>query len=212
MTEPWIMSVHCWFISSWCPFSCSILLTSESAICSGAKFFLFFWPNSDFFFFCKTIWSISLYVSIIQGIVFLQKRVWKWRYFEIRVSRRVKSGNRLRRAVRVAALLQPCRCTVTHYCGTVGRMRGGYRINKGHMGKGRGRRKKWGSKDLKHWNYRWGDCVESLEEINSRLDSLWLEMCNDFRMFRLHFLVSVRHLLNLMISSRTEGEFPISLC
>lgn len=53
--------------------------------------------------------------------------------------------------------------------------------------------------------------MESLEEINSRLDSLWLEMCNDFRMFRLHFLVSVRHLLNLMISSRTEGEFPISL-
>lgn len=62
----------------------------------------------------------------------------------------MKSGNRLRRAVRVAALLQPCRCTVTHYCGTVGRMRGGYRINKGHMGKGRGGRKKWGSKDLKH--------------------------------------------------------------
>lgn len=77
----------------------------------------------------------------------MKKRVWKWRYFEIRVSRRVKSGIGLRQAVRVAALSQACRCTVTHHCG----MRGGYRINKGHMGKGRGGRKKWGwSKDLKH--------------------------------------------------------------
>lgn len=53
------------------------------------------------------------------------------------VSSLILGTGELRQAVWVAGLSRVCWCTVTHHCGTVGRMRDGYRINKGCMGKGR---------------------------------------------------------------------------
>lgn len=53
------------------------------------------------------------------------------------VSSLILGTGELRQAVWVAGLSQVCWCTVTHHCGTVGRMKDGYRRNKGCMGKGR---------------------------------------------------------------------------
>lgn len=89
---------------------------------------------------------------------------------------------------------------------TVGWMGGGYRINKAHMGKGRGGRTKWGwSEDPKHCEIK-GEGI--VWRSNSRPVSLWLEVSDGFRTFRLQFLVSVRRQLNLLMSSGTERKFP----
>lgn len=136
----------------------------------------FLFTKFSLVFFCKTIWSTSFYVSIIQSIVFLTTLKWR-RQFENEGILKLEFRDGWNRALCSGRLSesQLCHrpvCTVTHHCGTVGRMRGSYRTNKRHMGKERRRKEvnKSGG-GVKIWNTEIiGKGIASGDK-NSRLDS-----------------------------------------
>lgn len=86
ITYDWTLDyVRCWFISSWCPFS---FCWPKQYVQMPNSFFSFDQFHSDFFL-QDHLFYILLCLNYSRNSFSyntkMKKRVWKWRYFEIRV-------------------------------------------------------------------------------------------------------------------------------